>query len=44
LERIGTADARAVLEKLAKGVAGARLTEEARAALQRLAKSRVPSP
>jgi hypothetical protein len=38
LERIGTADARRILEGLAKSVAGARLTQEARAALERLAK------
>jgi hypothetical protein len=40
LERIGTPDARRVLEALAKGAAQARLTQEARATLQRLAKRR----
>jgi hypothetical protein len=38
LERIGTLEARQVLEHLAKGVAGARLTEEAQASLERLAR------
>jgi hypothetical protein len=38
LERIGNAEARAVLEKLAKGVAEARLTREAQASLMRLAR------
>jgi RNA polymerase sigma factor (sigma-70 family) len=37
LERIGTADARRVLEQLAKGAAGARLTQEAKGSLRRLA-------
>jgi WD40 repeat protein len=37
LEQIGTADARRLLETLAKGAAGAKLTEEAKAASQRLA-------
>jgi hypothetical protein len=36
LERIGTADARALLESLAKGNPNARLTTDARAALERL--------
>jgi WD40 repeat protein len=36
LERAATPDARALLEKLAKGAPGARLTREAQAALQRL--------
>ena len=36
LERIGTAEAQAVLKDLAAGVAGARVTEEARDALDRL--------
>jgi hypothetical protein len=36
LERIGTADARRVLEKLAKGADGARLTQEAKGSLRRL--------
>jgi hypothetical protein len=38
LERVGTAEARTVLEALARGAAGAPLTEDAAAALQRLAK------
>jgi hypothetical protein len=42
LERIGTAEARRVLEALATGAAEARLTQEAKAALQRLGK-RPPS-
>ncbi len=37
LELLGTAEARQVLEKLARGAPGARVTEEARAALKRLA-------
>ena len=36
LERIGTADARRLLEDLAKGVESARLTREAKAALGRM--------
>jgi WD40 repeat protein len=36
LEAVGTSEARAVLQKLAGGVSGARLTREARASLQRL--------
>jgi WD40 repeat protein len=36
LERIGTAEARAVLEGMAKGHPGARLTREAKASLERL--------
>jgi WD40 repeat protein len=39
LERIGTADARHVLEELAKGAPGARLTREAKASLSRLGSS-----
>jgi RNA polymerase sigma factor (sigma-70 family) len=42
LEHIGTAQARQVLYELAQGGPGARLTEEARASLQRLDKSRAP--
>jgi hypothetical protein len=38
LEHIGTAEARAVLQTLARGAAEARLTEEAKASLGRLAK------
>ena len=36
LERIGTPEARTLLETLARGAAGARLSREARAAVQRL--------
>jgi WD40 repeat protein len=36
LERIGTPEARTLLESLARGAAGARLSREARAAVQRL--------
>jgi hypothetical protein len=36
LESLGSAEARQVLETLAKGAPGARLTKEARAALDRL--------
>jgi RNA polymerase sigma factor (sigma-70 family) len=42
LERIGTAQARQVLEGLARGEPGARLTEEARLALARLAGGKAP--
>jgi hypothetical protein len=42
LERIGTPEARQVLEHLAKGLEGARLTEEAQASLERLARGSVP--
>jgi WD40 repeat protein len=38
LELIGTSEARSVLEPLARGAAGARLTEEAKGSLQRLKK------
>jgi hypothetical protein len=38
LEQVGTPEARQVLEKLAQGAPGTRPTEEARAALQRLAR------
>ncbi len=37
LEQIGTPEAKAVLETLARGAPGARETEEARASLERLA-------
>jgi RNA polymerase sigma factor (sigma-70 family) len=43
LERVGSEEARHVIEALARGAAAARLTREARAALDRLAK-RPPSP
>jgi hypothetical protein len=38
LERIATTEAREVLQKLASGAAEARLTQEAKASLERLAK------
>jgi hypothetical protein len=44
LEHIGTPAARKCLAALAKGAARARLTQEAKAALERLARRRVPSP
>jgi WD40 repeat protein len=44
LETIGTAEARKVLEGQAKGRPGAQLTQEAKAALERLAKLRSSSP
>jgi hypothetical protein len=40
LEYIGTAEARKILESLAKGIPDARLTQEAKAALERLNKGR----
>ena len=39
LEHIGTAEARRVVQDLARGAAGAGLTEEAAAAVQRMARS-----
>jgi RNA polymerase sigma factor (sigma-70 family) len=42
LELIGDAEARRVLQGLARGVAGARLTQEARASLDRLARRTAP--
>jgi WD40 repeat protein len=39
LERVGTAEARRLLETLARGAPGARLTRDARAALERLARA-----
>jgi len=44
LERIGTPEARQVLEALAKGAPGAWLTEESKAALQRLANVKAGAP
>jgi WD40 repeat protein len=44
LERIGTAEARKLLQTIAEGTPGARLTREARAALQRLAKQPASAP
>src|SRR5262249_44104941 len=38
LERVGTAEARRLLKRLSEGLPGARLTQDARAALQRLAR------
>jgi hypothetical protein len=43
LEQMNTREARQVFQELAKGPAGARVTREARAALERLAK-RQPKP
>jgi hypothetical protein len=42
LEHIGTAQARQVLRKLAEGASGARLTDAARASLERLARRNAP--
>jgi hypothetical protein len=44
LEHIGTAEARGLLEDLAKGVPEARLTRETKASLARLAKRTAPKP
>lgn len=44
LEQAGSPEAREVLEQLAKGAPGARLTQEARAALDRLVKRTGPKP
>jgi hypothetical protein len=44
LERIGTQEARRVLEAMAKGAHDARLTQEAEASLERLAKRPAPAP
>jgi sugar lactone lactonase YvrE len=44
LERIGTPEARELLQTLARGPAAARPTQEAKAALQRLAQKPSPSP
>jgi RNA polymerase sigma factor (sigma-70 family) len=44
LECVGTPEARQVLEALAKGAPGARLTEEAKASLDRLAKRKATGP
>jgi WD40 repeat protein len=44
LERAGTAEARGVLERLARGAAGARQTDDARAAAQRLARRQGVKP
>jgi hypothetical protein len=44
LEYIGTAEAQQILTTLAKGAPGARLTREAQAALDRLAKKRAKTP
>ena len=38
LEQIGTAEAKQLLQSLASGAPGARLTQEAKASLERLAK------
>jgi hypothetical protein len=42
LEHIGTEQARQVLQVLARGESGSRLTEEARASLGRLAQRKAP--
>jgi hypothetical protein len=42
LEHIGTADAQAVLKRLASGAPNARQTREAKAALQRLTSRKIP--
>jgi hypothetical protein len=44
LEHIGTPDAREVLEKLTRGDPSARLTQEAKASLERLAKWQSSKP
>ncbi len=44
LEQIGTAEARKLLEELAKGAGGAKLTEEAKTALDRLTPRPTASP
>jgi hypothetical protein len=42
LEHIGTAQAKQVLQELAQGAPGSRLTDETRVSLERLAKSKAP--
>ncbi|HKB34805.1 MAG TPA: hypothetical protein VKD72_00015, partial [Gemmataceae bacterium] len=44
LERLGTTEARRLLQTLAVGAPGARLTEQAKAALGRLARRPAPTP
>jgi hypothetical protein len=44
LERIGNAEAREALEKLADGVPEARLTREAKLTLERMARRPAPRP
>jgi RNA polymerase sigma factor (sigma-70 family) len=44
LERVGTAEAQQVLQELAKGAPEARLTQEAKTSLERLARRAVPAP
>jgi hypothetical protein len=44
LEYVGTPDARSLLQKLANGAAGARLTREAKTALERLVKRPTSAP
>ncbi len=44
LEHIGTPEAKEVLDKLTKGAPSARITEDAKASLQRLAKRQAASP
>jgi hypothetical protein len=44
LEHVGTPDARRLLESLAAGAPGARLTQEAKASLDRLSKKKATRP
>jgi hypothetical protein len=44
LERVGTPEARGLLKELARGGADARLTREAKASVERLARRRAPPP
>jgi RNA polymerase sigma factor (sigma-70 family) len=44
LERLGTAEAQQVLQQLAKGTPEARLTQEAKVSLERLAQRAAPAP
>ncbi len=44
LERVGTPEARQILEDLARGAPEARLTREAKAALEGLAKRQAAAP
>ena len=44
LEQVGTQEARRVLDGLARGAPAARLTREAKASLERIAKPPAPAP